>query len=65
MLTPDDIKKGAALASKHAGERAELAGRHANEREELSQRQHGEAVAAGLIPPDAVVSAPPPKKGKK
>ena len=49
MLTADDIKKGAALAAKHAGERAELAGRQANEREELADRHRAEAEAAGLI----------------
>lgn len=45
LLSPDDIKRAADLAAKHARERAELAGRQENERRELAARQEAETRA--------------------
>ena len=58
LLTPDEIKKAATLASRQAGERAELAGRQENERREMAERHRIEAQSELGAPP------PPPKARK-
>ena len=62
LLTPDEIKKAAALASRQAGERAELAGRQENERRELAERHRIEAESELRGPPLPPPAAP---KGKR
>jgi hypothetical protein len=67
MLTPDDIKKVSALASRHAEERTALACRQANEREEIETRHKKERDALGIGQPAGAPSAPPlvGKRGAK
>jgi hypothetical protein len=44
LLTPDEIKRVAAMQGRHAEERALLMGRHENERRELQAKQEDELL---------------------
>lgn len=66
LLTADEIKRAAALAGRHAAERATLAGQHENERRQMDQR-HAAERQTELAPPPAATPlvAPKPPRAKR